>query len=126
VSPERILSLLGRRKLDEDELDIELGIVRNPAVLAELEHQVDTLSIALTNFVNAFAPESIVLSGYLGVLLSLSRERLSTAVRVDPVGSEGRSVRLERARMRSHLMQIAPAELAFAPLLEDPVTHAPR
>ena len=124
VSPARVLALLGRRKLDEDELDIELGVVRTPAVLAELERQVDTLSIALTNFVNAFAPESIVLSGYLGVLLSLSRERLSAAVRVDPVGSEGRSVRLERARMRSHLMQIAPAELAFDPILEDPVSYA--
>jgi hypothetical protein len=28
--------------------------------------------------------------------------------------------------MRSHLMQIAPAELAFAPLLEDPVANAPQ
>lgn len=126
LSPERVLGLLKRRKLDEDELDIELSIARNPKVLAEIERQVDVLSIALTNFVNAFAPEVVVLSGYLGVLLATSRERLSTAVRVDPVGSEGRSVRLERARMRSHLMQIAPAELAFAPLLEDPVANAPR
>ncbi|WP_158685446.1 ROK family protein [Microbacterium halophytorum] len=126
LNPHRVLDLLGRRNLDEDELDIELGVVRNPAVIAEVARQVDVLSIALTNFVNAFAPEVVVLSGYLGVLLATSRERLSNAVRVEPVGADGRSVRLERAHMRSHLMQIAPAELAFAPLLADPAARAPR
>ncbi len=64
--------------------------------------------------------------GYLGVLLATSRERLSAAVRIHPVGAEGRTVRLERAHMRSHLMQIAPAELAFGALLNDPVSRAPR
>lgn len=126
VNPGPVLELLGRRKLDEDELDIELGIVHDHRVLAEVGRQADVLSIALTNFVNAFAPEVVVLSGYLGVLLATSRERLADAVRVHPVGAEGREVRLQRARMRSRLMQVAPAELAFAPLLESPVDHSPR
>lgn len=126
VSPDRVLELLGRRGLDEDELDIELGIVRDPAVIAEVTRQVDVLSVALTNFVNAFAPEMVVLSGYLGVLLATSRERLSDAVQLHPVGAEGRKVRLERAHMRSHLMQIAPAELAFERLLRDPVHRSLR
>ena len=122
VNPRRVLELLGRRGLDEDELDIELGVTRDPAVTAELERQVGVLSPTLTNFVNAFAPDTVVLAGYLGVLLATSRERLTDAVRVDPLGADGRSVRLERARMRSRLMLLAPAELAFAPLLADPVT----
>ncbi|MGO1955327.1 ROK family protein [Microbacterium sp.] len=126
VNPAPLLELLGRRKLDEDELDIELGVARDPAITAELERQVDVLSLALTNFVNAFAPEAVILSGYLGVLLAASRERLSRAVHVDPVGAEGRHVRLERAHMRSRLMQLAPAEMAFAPLLADPAGVAPR
>ncbi|HLS93636.1 MAG TPA: ROK family protein [Microbacterium sp.] len=126
VHPGRLLELLGRRRLDEDELDIELGVARDPAVRAELERQVELLSLALTNFVNAFAPDTVVLSGYLGVLLATSREQLSHAIRVDPVGAEGRQIRLERAHMRSHLMQFAPAELAFGPLLADPAGLAPR
>ncbi|GAB3634096.1 ROK family transcriptional regulator [Microbacterium shaanxiense] len=126
VHPAKVLALLGRRGLDEDELDIELGLVRDPVTLAEVARQVDVLSVALTNFVNAFAPQMVVLSGYLGVLLATSRERLSAAVRLHPVGAEGRTVRLERAHMRSHLMQIAPAELAFESLLVDPVARAPR
>ncbi|MDQ1130331.1 ROK family transcriptional regulator [Microbacterium sp. SORGH_AS_0888] len=112
--------LLGRRKLDEDELDVELGVVRDPAVLREVARQVDVLSTALTNFVNAFSPETVVLSGYLGVLLSVSRERLAEAVRVHPLGAEGRTIRLERAHLRSRLMLVGPAELAFAALLADP------
>ena len=125
VDPARVLRLLGRRGLDEDELDIELGIVKDPAVLNEVARQVDVLSVALTNFVNAFAPELVVLSGYLAVLLATSRERLSDAVELHPVGAEGRKVRLERARMRSRLMQIAPAELAFEQLLRDPGRRSP-
>ena len=112
--------LLGRRKLDEDELDVELGVARDPRVLAEVTRQVEVLSLALTNFVNAFSPETVVLSGYLGALLSVSRERLAEAVRVHPLGADGRTIRLERAHLRSRLMLIGPAELAFADLLANP------
>lgn len=112
--------LLNRRKIDEDELDVELGVARSPVVLAEVARQVELLSSALTNFVNAFAPETVVLSGYLGCLLSVSRERLAEAVRVHPLGADGRTIRLERAHLRSRLMLIGPAELAFAGLLANP------
>lgn len=120
VNPGLLEPLLGRRKIDEDELDVELGVSRDPTVLREVERQVGVLSIALTNFVNAFSPEMVVLSGYLGALLSMSRERLTEAVRVHPLGADGRTVRLERARLRSRLMLISPAELAFAELLANP------
>jgi len=120
VSLDLIEPLLGRRKLDEDELDVELGVARDPRVMAEVSRQVEVLSLALTNFVNAFSPETVVLSGYLGALLSVSRERLADAVRVHPLGAEGRAIRLERAHLRSRLMLIGPAELAFADLLSNP------
>ncbi|CAN3700722.1 MULTISPECIES: ROK family protein [unclassified Microbacterium] len=120
VSLDLLEPLLGRRKLDEDELDVELGVARNPRVMAEVTRQVEVLSIALTNFVNAFSPETVVLSGYLGALLSVSRERLADAVRVHPLGAEGRTIRLERAHLRSRLMLVGPAELAFADLLSNP------
>ncbi|OZD36634.1 hypothetical protein CH252_33965 [Rhodococcus sp. 06-1477-1B] len=120
VSLDLLEPLLGRRKLDEDELDVELGVARNPRVMTEVTRQVEMLSLALTNFVNAFAPETVVLSGYLGALLSVSRERLADAVRVHPLGAEGRTIRLERAHLRSRLMLVGPAELAFADLLANP------
>jgi predicted NBD/HSP70 family sugar kinase len=113
VSLERLLPYLGRDHIDEDELDIALGLGRDPALLSELAHQVDFLSEALTNFVNLFSPDTVVLAGYLGSLLSVSRERLTDAVRLSPLGGHVRSIRLERAQLRSRLMLVGAAELVF-------------
>ncbi|HEY0258532.1 MAG TPA: ROK family transcriptional regulator [Lacisediminihabitans sp.] len=124
VSQSRLLPLLGRTRIDEDELDVELGVARDPAVLAEVSRQVELLSEALTDFVNLFNPEIVVLAGYLGALLSVSRERLTEAVRIRPLGGAGRAVRLERASLRSRLMLVGPAELAFGPVLRDPANFS--
>lgn len=113
VTIRRLLPLLGRHHIDEDELDIALGVTRDPAVMREAARQAELLSDALTNLVNLFSPECVVLGGYLGSLLSASRERLTEAVRLRPVGSDGRSVRLERASLRSRLMLVGAAELVF-------------
>jgi predicted NBD/HSP70 family sugar kinase len=113
VSLDRLLPYLHRDRIDEDELDIALGLYRDPALLSELAHQVDFLSEALTNFVNLFSPDTVVLAGYLGSLLSVSRERLTDAVRLSPLGGHVRSIRLERAQLRSRLMLVGAAELVF-------------
>ncbi|GGH35133.1 ROK family transcriptional regulator [Microbacterium album] len=113
VNPRHLLPFLGRHHIDEDELDIALGLSRDPALLREVARQAELLSEALTNFVNLFSPDLVVLSGYLGNLLSVSRERLTEAVRLRPLGGEARSVRLERASLRSSLMLVGAAELVF-------------
>jgi predicted NBD/HSP70 family sugar kinase len=114
VNLDRLLPFLHRTHIDEDELDIALGVARDPALLREVARQADLLSEALTNFVNLFSPEMVVLAGYLGALLSVSRERLTDAVRVKPLGGNARTVGLERARLRSRLMMVGAAELVFA------------
>jgi predicted NBD/HSP70 family sugar kinase len=113
VSLERLLPYLGREHIDEDELDIALGLARDPALLRELSQQVGYLSDALTNFVNLFSPDTVVLAGYLGALLSVSRERLTEAVRLRPLGGHVRAIHLERAQLRSRLMLVGAAELVF-------------
>lgn len=50
----------------------------------------------------------------------MSRERLADAVRVHPLGAEGRTIRLERVHLRSRLMLVGPVELAFVGLLSNP------
>jgi predicted NBD/HSP70 family sugar kinase len=114
VNLTRLLPFLGRDHIDEDELDIALGVDRDPALLREVARQADLLSEALTNFVNMFSPDMVVLAGYLGALLSVSRERLTEAVRIRPLGGTARTIRLERAQLRSRLMLIGAAELVFA------------
>ena len=120
VSMPRLLKVLRLQRADQDELDIALGVSRDPAVLREVARQIDFLSVAISNFVNMFDPEMVVLGGFLGSLLSVGRERLAEAVSVSSIGSLGHAVLLERAQLRSRLMMVGAAELAFAGLLDDP------
>jgi predicted NBD/HSP70 family sugar kinase len=120
VSLARLLAVLGLPRADVDELDIALGVSRDPAVLAEVRRQIDLLSEAISNFVNMFDPEIVVLGGFLGSLLSVGRERLAEAVSVRSMSSMGHAVVIERASLRSRLMMVGAAELAFAGLLDDP------
>ena len=101
-------------------MDIALGVSRDPAVLREVRRQIDLLSEAISNFVNMFDPEMVVLGGFLGSLLSVGRERLSEAVRVRSISSRGHAVSIERASLRSRLMMVGAAELPFAGMLDDP------
>lgn len=120
VSMQRLLAVLGLPRADQDELDIALGVSRDPEVLREVARQIDFLSVAISNFVNMFDPEMVVLGGFLGSLLSVGRERLAEAVSVSSLGTLGHAVLLERAQLRSRLMMVGAAELAFAGLLDDP------
>ncbi|WP_167132480.1 ROK family protein [Paramicrobacterium chengjingii] len=121
VNLERLLLLLGLTRADEHELDIELGVTRDHAVLEEVRRQLGFLSIALTNLVNIFDPEVVVLGGFLGALLTVSDERLGGELKLRSMSGHSRSVVLARARLRSRRVMIGAAELAFAPLLADPL-----
>jgi predicted NBD/HSP70 family sugar kinase len=120
VSMQRLLTVLGLPRADQDELDIALGVSRDPEVLREVARQIDFLSVAISNFVNMFDPEMVVLGGFLGSLLSVGRERLAEAVSISSLGTLGHAVLLERAQLRSRLMMVGAAELAFSGLLDDP------
>jgi predicted NBD/HSP70 family sugar kinase len=120
VSMSRLLAVLGLPRADQDELEIALGVSRDPAVMAEVRRQIDLLSEAISNFVNMFDPEMVILGGFLGSLLSVGRERLAEAVSVRSMSSVGHTVAIERASLGSRLLMVGAAELAFAGLLDDP------
>ncbi|WP_297368729.1 ROK family protein [Cryobacterium sp.] len=120
VSMARLLAVLKLPRADLDELDIALGVSRDPAVLTEVRRQIELLSEAISNFVNMFDPEMVVLGGFLGSLLSVGREQLTAAMIVRSMSSIGHTVAIERASLGSRISLVGAAELAFADLLDDP------
>ncbi|MCU1482057.1 MAG: transcriptional regulator [Subtercola sp.] len=127
----RLLAVLGRDSLELDELDALLvptdpAVTATPAdqltpdVRAEVDRQLDVLALAIGNFISVFNPESFVLGGFLGSLFAVNPERLRAAVKSVSFGTLGDSVRIDRAQLRSRLLTIGAAELAFAELLADP------
>ncbi|MDQ0618604.1 ROK family transcriptional regulator [Arthrobacter globiformis] len=124
VRLERLLVPLGLVRADQDELERAIAEHPSPELAEEAERQIDLLAVALTNFVNIFNPEIIVLGGFLGSIFALNPERLISAVAKDTIGGLGAAVKIERAVLGSELLLVGAAELAFARLLSDPAGTA--
>ncbi|KQR24760.1 hypothetical protein ASF79_02525 [Agreia sp. Leaf335] len=120
VSLARLLDVLGTAPVDGDEFDRMLVAAADDTVRHEIDRQLDVLSTALGNFVSIFNPSSIILGGFLGSLYAANPERLQAGIRRASFGSLGDGVTLERAQLRTRLLMVGAAELAFAPVLADP------
>ncbi|WP_323959575.1 ROK family protein [Arthrobacter sp. JZ12] len=120
VNLERLLGVLNLEQADADQLEEALSSDGSLPAAREVRRQTDMLSIALSNLVNAFNPQAIVLGGFLGVLLAAGGNRLAEAVRREPVGGLGSEVRVERAALGSELLLVGAAEAVFAELLAEP------
>ncbi|EPD86502.1 hypothetical protein HMPREF1529_00554 [Microbacterium sp. oral taxon 186 str. F0373] len=120
VSLDGLLEILGRSTIDQDELDIELGTSRDPRLLAEVTRQTALLAEGMSTFIHLFNPRMVVLGGFLGSLLSAGRERLSVEVSSRTLSEFRRSVRIERAALRSRLELVGATEPLFDRALADP------
>jgi predicted NBD/HSP70 family sugar kinase len=124
VSMEPLLAALGRSAADPDELERLLLSSDDPAVRREVERQLDVLARSISSFIAAFDPELVILGGFLGSLFEVGSDRLLLSVREASFSAISASVRIERAALHSNLLMVGAAELAFAPLLADPVSLA--
>ncbi|KQP56551.1 ROK family protein [Agreia sp. Leaf283] len=120
VSVGRLLDVLGADPVDGDEFDRMLGETVDDAVRAEIDRQLDVLGTALGNFVAIFNPSSIILGGFLGSLFAANPTRLQDGIRRASFGTLGEQVTVERAQLRTRLLMVGAAELAFGPMLADP------
>jgi predicted NBD/HSP70 family sugar kinase len=124
VRLERLLVPLGLVRADQAELERAIAERPSRELQEEVERQIDLLAVALTNFVNIFNPEIIVLGGFLGSIFDLNPERLVSAVAKETIGGLGADVKIKRAVLGSELLLVGAAELAFAQLLSDPAGTA--
>ncbi|WP_146362685.1 ROK family transcriptional regulator [Arthrobacter yangruifuii] len=120
VNLAHLLRVLGLDRADQDTLDAAVAEQQTAAVRAETDRQLDFLAVALTNFVNIFNPDAVVLGGFLGTLFASNPQRLTDEVATQAMAGLGRSVQLRRAALRSELLLVGAAELAFAPVLAAP------
>ena len=124
VTRARLLDVLGLADADIDELDRAIAASESPGVRAEIDRQLGFLAVTLRNAVNIFNPRLIVLGGFLGALHDASPGTIERALAEQPLAASGESVIVSRALLRSRLLMIGAAELAFEGLLADPAASS--
>lgn len=127
VSQRALRAVLGMPAADGDELARALAAAvaaGDPAVSAEVDRQLAYLATALRNATNVFAPERIVLGGFLGALHALDPARLPALVAAQALAASAERLQIVPAALGTDILMIGAAELAFAPLLAAP-TPAP-
>ena len=122
VNASRLLKVIGSEAVDFDELDTMLTSHPSAALRREAERQIRVLAEAIGNYISVFNPEMVVLGGYLGSLQAAMPDRLRAAILESSFAPLSENLRIERAVLRSRLLMVGSAELAFAPVLLDPAS----
>ena len=88
---------------------------------AERERQSAVLAGAIANLISAFNPELVVVGGFLATLLASHAEAVLGAVAAQTLPPLAQRVTIVPAELGDNILSLGAAELAFAPLLDDPV-----
>ena len=114
-------SLVGMPGADADHVERALRANWSEDVKREVSRQADFLAVTLGNAVNVFNPQAIILGGFLGTLFEFAGERMRETVARRALYGPREVVEISRTVIGSDLLMIGAAELAFAPLLADPL-----
>jgi predicted NBD/HSP70 family sugar kinase len=125
VRRDRLVALTGLADVDSDELEAALVGSSSPEIRSEVLRQLDFLAIALRNAVNILNPSTIVLGGFLGSLYAVAPARLDELLASQPLRASSELVSIVRSELGSNRLMIGAAELAFAPVLDDPSSFLP-
>lgn len=123
VTPARLVAALDAEALaSADEVADAYASV--PAVRDEIDRQLAALAVGLRGAINAFDPETVVLSGHLATLLRCGGDGFRDLVREHALYGSADEVRISTAPAGSDTVAIGAAELAFARILADPTVAA--
>ncbi|MBN9177653.1 MAG: ROK family transcriptional regulator [Microbacterium sp.] len=128
VSRARLLAAIGLHGADEPALAgaiaASLGTDSAADVAAEVERQRRILATTLANAVNVLNPSVVVLGGFLATLFEQDAEGLLTAVAAQTMPANAEDLVLRSAALGEDRLLVGAAEIAFAQLLDDPVSGA--
>jgi len=112
----------GRTGCLETEVNVQrLAGLAGSARAAEVQRQAGVLAGAVANLMSAFNPELVVVGGFLGELIDAHSDFVRHAVARETLAPLAESVPIVRAELGAAVLALGAAELAFAPLLADPV-----
>lgn len=115
-----LLAALGLGDADDAELSAAVAAASG-AARGEIDRQRRILATALANAVNVLNPSVVVLGGFVAALGADGLGRLADAVRERVMPACGEHLELRLASLAEDRLLIGAAELAFAPLLADPL-----
>jgi predicted NBD/HSP70 family sugar kinase len=92
-----------------------------PEALAAVEHVLTWVGTGVGAIVNLFNPELVVFGGILGEVFATGPERVREAMTAATLAAPREQVRLEVAGLGADSSLLGAAELAFEPLLENPL-----
>jgi predicted NBD/HSP70 family sugar kinase len=126
VSHARLLTALRLERADDIELDYAIAQSTDPGVHVELARQRRILAVALSNAINVFNPSLVLLGGYMASIRASNHAEFDHLVGAHTLPVAWADARIMPAALADHRLMIGAAELAFAPLLNDPVSAAAR
>jgi len=121
VNVQRVWAVAGKGCVPIDDLDHLYADHPTAALGAELDRQADALAAGIASLLSVFAPARVILGGHVGALLDARGDRIREAVLGQAFAPLGEEVVLVRNALRERMVPIGAAELAFGPLLADPV-----
>ncbi|MBD3758971.1 MAG: ROK family protein [Microbacterium sp.] len=124
VSRARLLAAVGLHSADEPTLEAAITMSPNAEIVAEVERQRRILATTLANAVNVLNPSVVVLGGFLATLLAHDAEALLAAVAAQTMPANAEDLVLRSAALGEDRLLVGAAEIAFARLLDDPVSVA--
>ena len=112
----------GRVGCLETEVNVgRLAGLAGPARAEELERQASVLAGAIGNLISAFNPQLVLVGGFLAQLIDAQSGFVLGAVARETLAPLAQDVPIVSAELGDAILPLGAAELAFAPLLADPV-----
>jgi predicted NBD/HSP70 family sugar kinase len=117
VNQLRLQAAMGRAPLSAESLQLRAG----SALEVEVRRQLDLLGQAIAGFVSIFNPELVLLGGFLGTLHGAMPSRLQACVARQCFAPAAAGLKIQRVELGENLLMVGAAELAFQPVLADPL-----
>lgn len=106
----------------DEELDAEIKSSESPRAKRLIHDHLDSLADGLSNLVNIFNPEVVVLAGFLTSLFEFDPDYLLTQVKKGSLAAAAERVVIRKGALGSDLLVLGAAELPFDALISSPTS----